>query len=186
MTFEGREHLRTLPAVFTFNHTSMVDFFVNATFAPPGALVFGKKELIKVPFLGWMWSFGAHPMIERKNPDQWKVILEGVQEKIASGKHCTLIAPEGTRSRDGTLLPFKKGPFVIAMKTGAPIVPVVLKGMTSVFKGGTLRGGNVTVTVLPPIPSTGWTLETLDEKVAEVRAAYERELGEAPAPASTD
>lgn len=180
LEIEGREYLRTMPAVFTFNHTSLVDFFVNASFAPPNVLVFGKRELSKVPFLGWMWFFGAHPMIDRKNRDQWEVVLADVQRHLSEGDHSTIVAPEGTRSRDGKLLPFKKGPFVVALKSGAPVVPVVLKGMMAVFDGKRFRSGTVTAKVLPPIPTTDWTLETLDERIAEVRAAYVRELAATP------
>jgi 1-acyl-sn-glycerol-3-phosphate acyltransferase len=176
LEIQGAEHLRTCPAVFTFNHTSLVDFFVNAVFAPRGILVFGKRELARVPFLGWMWFFGAHPMIERKNRDQWEVVLDDVTRLLAQGDHSAIIAPEGTRSRDGQLLPFKKGPFVVALRSGAPVVPVVLKGMMAVFDGKRFAPGRVVAKVLPPIETSDWTLEDLAARIEDVRAAYVREL----------
>ncbi|RMG08962.1 MAG: 1-acyl-sn-glycerol-3-phosphate acyltransferase [Planctomycetota bacterium] len=178
---EGAEYLGTRPAVFTFNHTSMIDFFVNATFAPPRCLVFGKKELVRVPFLGWMWFFGAHPLIERKNRDQWEVVLRRVENALRSGENSTLIAPEGTRSRDGRLLPFKKGAFAMAAKTGAPVVPVVLLDVLERYRAGRLRPGTVTVRVLPPIASDGWDPLDLDAAAKQVRAVYLRELGDSAA-----
>ncbi len=178
LEIHGRENLKTKPAVFTFNHTSLVDFFVQAAFAPPNTCVFGKRELVKFPILGWMWFFGAHPMIARKDREQWEVVLGEVEGLLKQGDHAALIAPEGTRSRDGKLLPFKKGPFRIAVASGAPIVPVVLKGMMQVYDGKRFLPGTVVAKVMPPIPTGEWTLETLEARIEEVRDVYIAELEE--------
>ncbi|MGE0713296.1 MAG: lysophospholipid acyltransferase family protein [Planctomycetota bacterium] len=171
LVLRGREHLATRPAVFAFNHANMLDFFVNACFAPRGCLVFGKRELARVPFLGWMWLCGGHPMIQRDQRDQWQGLLDSVTELLRQG-HSTIVAPEGTRSRHGKLLPFKKGPFHFALASGAPIVPVIIRGGAELYGAHGLRPGTVEVDVLPPISTAGWTRETLDEHVAEVRAVF--------------
>jgi 1-acyl-sn-glycerol-3-phosphate acyltransferase len=178
LVIEGREHLATCPAVLTFNHTSMVDFFVNAVVAPFGTLVFGKRELVRVPFLGWMWWLGGHPMINRHEPGQWEVVLKEVEDSLEGGSYRCIIAPEGTRSRDGTLLPFKKGAFRMALHTRAPVVPVVLIGVADVYdsEAGRFRPGTVTARVLPPVPTDDWARKSLGSHMNSVRDAYQREL----------
>lgn len=176
----GREHL-VRPAVLTFNHTNMLDFFVNASFAPPGCLVFGKRELARVPFLGWVWFLSGHPMIARRERDKWQVLLDWVEGELRSGLHSTIIAPEGTRSGDGRLAPFKKGPFHLAARSGAPIVPCVLHGVADRRRGGRIVPGPVRVQILAPIPSTGWDPDALDEPIAAVRALYLEALGQSDA-----
>jgi len=175
---EGREHLAACPAVLTFNHTSMVDFFINSVVAPFGTLVFGKRELVRVPFIGWMWLLGGHPMISRHDPSQWERVLKDVEDHLAQGDYRTMIAPEGTRSRDGKLLPFKKGAFRMALHTKAPIVPVVLIGVPGVYGStrGVFRPGTVIARVLPPIPTAEWTRGKLGARIEEIHAAYAREL----------
>jgi len=180
LVVNGAEHLRTLPAVLTFNHVNTLDFFINAAFAPPHCLVFGKRELVKVPFVGWMWAVGGHPMIRRKDRSQWAGLMDGIAARLATGRHSTFISPEGTRSRDGKLLPFKKGPFHLAIQSGAAIVPCVLRGCGDCYQpDGTPVPGTVTVDVLAPIATDQWRAETIDEHVAEVRQLYLEALGEA-------
>lgn len=179
LVVNGEEHLRTLPAILTFNHVNTLDFFVNAAFAPPHCLVFGKREIIKTPFLGWMWAVGGHPMIHRKDRSQWAGLMDGVATKLKTGRHSTFISPEGTRSRDGKLLPFKKGPFHLAIQTGAPIVPCVLHNCGDCYlPDGTPVAGTVNVTVLPPVPTDAWSVETIDEHIAQVRQLYLDALGQ--------
>lgn len=174
----GREHLGARPAVLLFNHVNTLDFFVNATFAPSDTLVFGKRELVRVPFIGWMWLIGGHPMIDRRRRAQWEGVLADVAECLGSGTYRTMIAPEGTRSRDGRLGPFKKGAFHAAVQSGAPLVPCVLRGCRERLAGGRIVPGVVEVDVLPPIATTEWTLERLDAEVEAVRRVYLDALGQ--------
>ena len=180
LVVRGREHLRTRPAVITFNHVSELDFFVCACLAPRDSLVFGKRELRRVPFLGWMWALGAHPMIQRDDRHQWQALLDDVQAQLATGRYCTVVAPEGKRTRDGLLLPFKKGPFQVALQSGAPVLPLVLHGVAPLMtRADGFKKGTIEVDVLPPIPTSGWSPEQLDLHVEEVRGAYLRTLGQA-------
>ncbi len=173
---EGVEHLQTRPAILTFNHTNVLDFFVNAFYADTKCLVFGKRELARLPFLGWGWFLGGHPMIKREDPLQWKVELGRTEEKLREG-YSTIVAPEGKRSRDGTLLPFKKGAFHLAIATGLPIVPVVITGTHECLVKGEPRPGTIRVKGLQPIPTAGWSVETIDEHIRSVREVYMHELG---------
>lgn len=167
----GREHLATRPAVFLFNHTNSLDFFVNGLLARPGWLVFGKRELAFLPFLGWGWFLGGHPLIKRGDRAHWERVLARVEALLRAG-WCTIIAPEGTRSRDGTLGEFKKGAFHLAVASGAPLVPIVIRGGAPLFGRDGPRPGTITVDVLPPVSTEGWSRDRLDEHVAAVRGLY--------------
>ncbi|HBP18732.1 MAG TPA: hypothetical protein DEA08_13225 [Planctomycetes bacterium] len=171
----GKENLGHLPAIYLFNHANQLDFFVNACYAPRNCLVFGKRELARVPFLGWIWLLGGHPMIRRQKLEHGLSVWDDVIEKLQAGTHCTIVAPEGTRSRHGKLLPFKKGPFVSAIRSGAPLVPVVIKGgVDRLAKGGRLVPGTIEVEVHPPIPTKDWSKDSLEQHMAEVRQLYLR------------
>jgi 1-acyl-sn-glycerol-3-phosphate acyltransferase len=172
LVVRGRENLAQLPAIYAFNHTNMLDFFVNACYAPKNCLVFGKRELARVPFLGWMWLCGGHPMIQRDKRGQWEALLGTVTERLASGNYCTIVAPEGTRSKHGRLLPFKKGPFHFALDSGASIVPVIIRGGAGLLGREGLRPGTVEVDVLDPIVTTDWKRESLEDHIAAVRAVF--------------
>jgi putative phosphoserine phosphatase / 1-acylglycerol-3-phosphate O-acyltransferase len=171
----GREHLAQTPAIFMFNHTNSMDFFVNGLLARPGWLVFGKRELAWVPFIGWGWALGGHPLIKRGDRADWERVLTRVEGLLRRG-WCTIIAPEGTRSRDGALGEFKKGAFHLALRSGAPVVPIVIRGSAPLFDARGPLPGTIVVDVLPPVDTRAWTLERLEEHVATVRAQFVRAL----------
>lgn len=174
--YEGLEHL-THPAILTFNHTSYLDFFFNAHLAGKRCLVFGKAELARLPFLGWGWYMGGHPLIRRDDRGHWQGQLDRAEILMRDRGYSTCIAPEGRRSRTGELLPFKKGTFHLAVGTGLPVVPVVIVGGADLMRGVAVpRPGTIRVKVLPPIPTEDWTLDGLEAQVANIRALYEREL----------
>lgn len=179
----GREHTATCPAVFTFNHSSTLDFVANAALAPEHALVFGKAELSRMPFVGWIWWLSGHPMIRRSARDQWQAVYDGVAARLATGEHTTIVAPEGTRNREGGLLPFKKGPVHLAIQGRCPIVPWVLENCPERLGPRGLTPGPLRVRILPPIPTDGWREETIDAHVEALRDVYLRALGLTEAPA---
>ena len=176
-TVEGLEHFYTKPCVALFNHSTSLDFFVLAAMTPPYTLVFGKYELSRVPFLGWLWFFSGHPMIKRKNREHWMKILADVETQVTAGNFSTLIAPEGTRVRDMFLGPFKKGAFHMAMNAKAPLVPIVLHDARARETKTGLVPGPLRLQCLAPIPTDDWTAENLDEKIHEVRNLYLTTLG---------
>jgi 1-acyl-sn-glycerol-3-phosphate acyltransferase len=177
----GREHLALAPAIFTFNHTNQLDFFVNGLLCRPGWLVFGKRELAFIPFLGWAWALGGHPLIRRGDRAHWERVLATTAERLRDG-WCTIVAPEGTRSRDGQLGQFKKGVVHMAIASRAPIVPLVIEGGATCLRGSTPVPGTIRVRALPPVDTTSWTLERADEHLDALRALYLEALGQAPAP----
>lgn len=176
----GREHLATKPAVFLFNHANMLDFFVNGLMATPGWLVFGKKQNGRIPIVGTAWWLGGHPLIDRDDSTQWGRELTRVEGLLRQG-WCTIVAPEGTRSKDGRVLPFKKGAFHLALGSRAPIVPIVIHGAAPLAEAVWWPSpGRIEVDVLPPVDTTSWTAERLDDHIAQVRGLYLAALG-APA-----
>lgn len=174
--YEGLEHLKH-PAILTFNHTSYLDFLVNSELSGSRCLVFGKRALAKLPIVGWAWALGGHPLIQREKREHWQAELDRTERLLREG-YSTMVAPEGSRSRDGKLLPFKKGPFHLALATRLPILPVVIQGGDDLLweECWSAQPGTIRARVLPPISTSDWTAETLDEHIAEVRAAYEQAL----------
>ena len=138
-------------------------------------MVFGKRELAQIPFLGWGWLLGGHPMLRRDDPGQWKAEMARTEDLLRAG-YSAIIAPEGKRSRDGVLLPFKKGAFHLALATRLPIVPVVIQGGAPLLKRGEAFPGTIRVRALPPVPTSEWTEATLDAHIEAVREIYQREL----------
>lgn len=183
--YEGLEHLSE-PAILTFNHTNYLDFLINSELAGSRCMVFGKRSLARLPFLGWAWALGGHPLIQRDQREQWLALLNDVAARLREG-YSVLIAPEGSRSRTGELLPFKKGPIHLAVASRRPIVPVVIEGGQALLEGQRLPlPGLVRVQVLPPLASDSWSLETLDEHLSELHELYQARLAAHAGPAGLD
>src|SRR5690242_12457646 len=123
---EGRDRLeRDKTYIFMSNHVSNVDPPVLIPVIPGRTSILVKKELFKVPILGPAMRLGALVPVDRSDREAAIASIERAAEVMKRGLHMT-IYPEGTRSRDGTLLPFKKGPFHLAVKSGFPVVPITI------------------------------------------------------------
>ncbi len=151
VTVEGRfPPLAAGPYVYMFNHSSLLDTFVVLAVIPEFTGAIGKKEQFSVPLWGWILKrWGAVP-IDRGKLGEAIQSLGMVEDALAKGTSL-LIAPEGTRSRDGKLAPFKKGPFHVAYNTKTPIVPMTLLGAYEAKRKGSwiLRPGRLTVRIGP-------------------------------------
>ena len=130
-TVTGQEHVqRNRAAVYAVNHARNVEppiLFDALSPLFPKLRVLYKAELRKLPILTWAFDLAGFVPLERGNRDQSLPAIERAAEALRSG-NSFLIFPEGTRSRDGRLLPFKKGGFIMALKGQAPIVPVAIMG----------------------------------------------------------
>jgi putative phosphoserine phosphatase/1-acylglycerol-3-phosphate O-acyltransferase len=180
---DGEEHLwSSRPAVFVFNHQSNVDPIVVMNLLRHGFTGVGKAEAKRIPVFGQMFMLAGVAFVERGNTGQARRALEPAVAKIINERLSLVISPEGTRSRTPKLGPFKKGPFHIAMQAGVPMVPIVLRGAGEVMRRGdqTIRPGTVEVVVLPPVDTTTWRTESVQEHVAEVRDAFEQTLAAWP------
>jgi 1-acyl-sn-glycerol-3-phosphate acyltransferase len=160
------------PHVFVMNHQSMLDIVV-AFIAIPVNIRFVAKQVLKyVPFLGWyMWATGMI-FVDRSRRAQALMSLARAGERIRDG--ASIIAyPEGTRSLDGRIHAFKKGPFVVALKAQVPIVPVAIEGSGRCLPKGRFRprGGTVRVKIGQPIPTAGLTDVDRDALMHRVREA---------------
>jgi 1-acyl-sn-glycerol-3-phosphate acyltransferase len=154
------------------NHQSVFDIFaLFRAFDRPFRMV-AKRVLFWIPILGWsMWMCGFIP-IDRSNRESAIRSLDRAARKIRSGVS-VLVFPEGTRSRDGTLHPFKKGGFMLALKAGVPVVPVVVLGTDSIMEKGSLRVGraDIAVWIGHPIEISGRGAASRDQLMEEVRQA---------------
>jgi putative phosphoserine phosphatase / 1-acylglycerol-3-phosphate O-acyltransferase len=182
---QGEQHLRAhRPALFLFNHQSIVDGYVLLTLLRRGFTGIAKKEVAKMPLLGQILRAMDFAFIDRSNTRSAKEAMQPAIDRLRHGMSI-VIAPEGTRSLTPRLGQFKKGAFHIAIEAGAPVVPVVIRNTYEVMPRGSLlfRPGTVQVCVLPPIDVTTWKVEELDRRVADVRALFQRTLDNWPAAA---
>jgi 1-acyl-sn-glycerol-3-phosphate acyltransferase len=171
----GLEHLGAGPYMFTPNHTSHFDIAALLGYLPGNNRFAAKKETFNEPILGAVLRTMGMIPIDRENP------LEAIEllNQLTLDQFSTIIFPEGTRSRDGNLLPFKKGPFVAAIHLGVPIVPVVCKGTTDVMPKGkylSILPGDVELVVLPPIATSGLSYDDRDRLREMVREQIAAEL----------
>jgi len=143
------------PSIFMCNHGSNLDPPIVIPVMPRRTSVLVKKELFRVPILGWAMRLASLVPVDRRNREAAIASLRSAAEVLRSGVSMT-IWPEGTRSPDGRLLPFKKGPFYLAMESGVPIVPVTLVGTNEIWPKGefAIHPGTATVIFHEPIDPT--------------------------------
>ena len=171
----GAEHLWSArPCVFVFNHQSKLDVALLMKLLRGGFTGVAKAEAASIPLWGQMFSLAGVAFVERGNARRSKEALEPAVRKMRDEGWSLAIAPEGTRSPTPRLGPFKKGAFHIAMQAGVPMVPIVIHDAGEVMWRGhqTLRGGTVHVDVLPPVDTSQWSVATMNDHVADVRARF--------------
>lgn len=179
----GLEHLTGLSgALLVANHRSHLD--IAALFAAvPGPLGFvAKRELAAVPLLGWYIRAMGMVFVDRADRRSAAASVGAAGELIARGR-VLVTFPEGTRSRDGRLGPFKRGGFVAALAAGVPVVPVAIAGTEVVMPPGRLRSrpGPVRVVFGAPIPTAGRGPEARVELARESEVAVARLLAQVEA-----
>jgi putative phosphoserine phosphatase / 1-acylglycerol-3-phosphate O-acyltransferase len=180
LAVKGEEHLWShRPCVFILNHQSNADFLIAAKLIRKGARGVAKKELQSMPIVGQVLAASGTIFLDRENKEKSIESLAPAVESLKSGTS-VVIFPEGTRSYDYTLGRFKKGAFHLAMQAGVPLVPIVLKNAHDAMPRGSnvFKPTLVEVVVLPPIPTTDWTKENMNNKIQEIRELFLEELGQ--------
>jgi len=171
---EGLENL-VEPAVLICNHVSWYDVFALMSCLPLDVRFVGKKEIVKIPFFGPAWLASGHIPIDRSDRRAAIRSLERAGDILRKDGGVIIMFPEGTRSADGELRPFKKGAFMLALQLGVPIVPAAVVGSRSIMKKGSplVRPGTMTLRIGEPIPVEGLTEADRDLLLEKGRDAVE-------------
>ena len=178
----GRENIPSGRAVvFCANHQSNVDPPILFRALHPRLHVLFKKELTRLPLLGRVFQIGGFVPIDRRSREHSMAAIEQAAESLRQG-NSFLTFPEGTRSRSGSLLPFKRGPFLMALKAQVPVVPVAVQGGTASMRKGSriVRSVTVSVRVGEPIETKGMDLSQRDQLADQVRDRVEALLALGP------
>jgi len=173
--------------IFMANHQSNFDIPVLLAHLDVPFRWLAKAELFKIPIFGPAMRKAGYISIDRADRKSAFLSLQKAAEAIRNGVS-VLIFPEGTRSRDGKLRPFKKGGFVLAVEAGVPVVPVIVHGTWSIMSrnGLRIRPGNVTLRILSPVQTAPFSRKTKDALLEKIRgvmqAAFESpsDPGKAP------
>lgn len=171
---EGTEHIqRHRAAVYAVNHASNVEppvIFDTLYELFPRLRILYKAELRKLPVLVRAFDLAGFVPLERSNREQSMPAIERAAAALREG-NSFLVFPEGTRSRTGELLPFKKGGFLLALKAQAPIVPIAVKGARDAMRKGSLviRPVTVRVRIGSPIETAGLSVDDRDDVIHTVR-----------------
>jgi 1-acyl-sn-glycerol-3-phosphate acyltransferase len=171
----GVEHRRDMgPKIVLFNHVSTFDVVALAAVWRRDATIVYKKDFHRIPVMGALMQRLGFIPIDRKNLEKARTSLAQAARVVQEKGMALVIAPEGTRSGNGRLLPFKKGPFHLALETRAPLIPLVMTGLEEVMPAGAwfAKPGKVVAEYLPPISTEEWKPENMLEHMAEVRALF--------------
>jgi len=169
---EGLEHLRGEgPYILMSNHQGSYDIFALLGHLPIHFKWLAKKELFSIPFLGWAMKSAGYISLDRQGTRETVEAMNEAAEKIKDGMS-VIIFPEGSRSPDGRIQPFKKGGFTLAMKSRVPIIPIALDGSREIMPKDRLTAlpGEIRIKIGTPIETASYSLKErnlLMEKVRE-------------------
>ena len=169
---EGMEHLKGEgPYIFMSNHQGSYDIFALLGHLPFQFKWLAKKELFSIPFFGWTMAAAGYISIDREGTRETVKAMNEAAQKIKDGMS-VVIFPEGSRSPDGLLQPFKKGGFTLAVKSKVPIVPISIAGSRNIMPKDklTAASGEIRIRMGKPIETQNCSLKdrrSLMEKVSE-------------------
>ncbi len=157
--------------VIVSNHVSWFDVFALSAYLPKRYRFIAKIELARIPLFGPAWIAAGHIAIDRSDHAAALQSMDRAGEAIRTDHSSIVIFPEGTRSDSGTLLPFKKGGFMVALRTGVDIVPCAVVGSRAILPKGAwrVRSGEITIRFGSPISTVGLSELHRDELMQRVR-----------------
>jgi 1-acyl-sn-glycerol-3-phosphate acyltransferase len=163
------------PQIILANHVSWYDVGAITDVVPKRYRFVGKQELTRVPLWGRAWQAAGSIAIDRSDTQRAIASLDAAAKLVRTDNSAIIIFPEGTRSPDGTLQPFKKGAFMLALHSGIEIVPAAVLGSREILPKGSwrVRGGRIIVRFGSPIPTAGYTQLQREELMARVRSEME-------------
>lgn len=176
----GQENVENqLPRIYFTNHQSYFDIFALLAFLPADFKFVLKQELMKIPLLGPTMRRAGYIGIDRDDPRKAVKSMNEAARKVKKGFSIVMF-PEGTRSEDGRLQPFKKGGFRLALKAGCEVVPVAIINSRKVVPKGSLRinRGSFAMNIGKPIAVTEYSKKEINELMARVRDAIAEQMGE--------
>ena len=173
---EGMEHLNGKgPYIFMSNHQGSYDIFALLGHLPYQFKWLAKKELFSIPFFGWTMAAAGYIRIDREGTRKTVEAMNDAAQKIREGMS-VIIFPEGSRSPDGLIQPFKKGGFTLAIKSGVPIVPMAISGSRGIMPKGrlTATSGEIRMFVDTPIETRHCSLKDRESLMKKVREAISK------------
>lgn len=181
VVIHGRDRLGDRPHfIYMMNHNSNLDAPAVFISIPGPVRALGKQELFKLPVLATAMRMGGFVPVDRSNRDS---AIESVRRAaaLAGDGHSFLMAPEGTRSRTGKLLNFKKGGFYMAIESGVPVLPITVTGAYELMPPGTfaIRPGRIDVHFHEPVETTHMSSNARSELMGLVRAPILEKLKDA-------
>lgn len=175
VSVSGLENLASPPFIIMCNHQSALDIYSLLVALPLSFKWVAKRELFFIPFLGWAMKRAGYISLDRKHPREALKAIDNAAKKIQGGINI-LIFPEGTRSQDGTLLPFKQGVFSFALRARVPIVPVGISGSSRLQPKGSFipnQKGVIYIKIGNPIETGQGGRSAKTEIMTKVRQAIE-------------
>ncbi len=176
-----------VPRIYMTNHQSFFDIFGLLANIPVDFKFIMKQELMKIPLLGPAMRRVGYIGIEREDPRQAVKSMRQAAQRIRGGVSVVMF-PEGTRSLDGRLLPFKRGGFNLALKSGCDIVPVAISGSNRIVPKGSLKinKGSFDIHIGHPISIKDYDRKNIEQLMDRVRESMEGLMGEGHAPCTTE
>jgi len=168
---QGLENIPPQVCIFVANHTSNADPPAVVSAIPRRVALLGKKEVFRVPIMARALRLASFVSVDRSNREAAIASVERALVELKKGVSF-LVFPEGTRSPDARLRPFKKGTFVMAIRAGVPVVPISVVGAHRIMRKGefALRPGEILVKFHPPVDAPSYSLDDKEELIARVHA----------------
>ncbi len=164
--------------IFMSNHESALDILLGFVAIPNKTVFLAKKELFKIPIFGWAMKAAGMIKIDRQNPEIARKSVDNAVDILVNSRFSTFIYPEGTRSQNRELLPFKKGGFILAIRSQLPIVPVTIIGAGKALPKGkfNIRRTRIVVAIDKPIITYGMNINDREELLQKCRTVIFQNL----------